>query len=298
MGPRHTVGLGTGMSRGIQLTTFWVTRDVTAAIRPSRKEWAAGSTRPVVDLVQWDTRDGTGSAMTMIRANIRNRATALVGLVVVCLSLSCSVSGVPEVSPARACDHRLARIGRAIAKYRTENGPLPQSVVGPTGLEHSWRVLVAPYVRAELDGETDLAYRFDEPWDSLHNRQELLNRVPCQYTCPSESTDLGYQLTSYLMLVHNQSGSSRDGALVSLPGDAVLVVESARCGIAYAEPRDIDLDSLLGGDSAFGVGRLNSLHPSVVKALRVDGQVIEIPKDTPSEKLRVMLQGSVGAGRQ
>ena len=44
-------------------------------------------------------------------------------------------------------------------------------------------------------------------------------------------------------------------------------------------------------DSPFGVGRLNSRHAKVVKALRADGKVIDIPKDIAKADLRKLLLG-------
>ena len=53
----------------------------------------------------------------------------------------------------------------------------------------------------------------------------------------------------------------------SLPDEAVLIVESEGCHTQYGEPKDLDLEDLFKGPSPFGIGKLNSLHPGVVKAL-------------------------------
>jgi hypothetical protein len=72
----------------------------------------------------------------------------------------------------------------------------------------------------------------------------------------------------------------------------VVIVESLDSGIEFAEPRDLLWDDLWKGPSPFGPGKLNSPHPDVVKALRVDGKVIDIPKRLSKEETRKLLMGS------
>jgi hypothetical protein len=96
------------------------------------------------------------------------------------------------------------------------------------------------------------------------------------------------------MLVRPDSAAldKNSGDAAPLPDDAVLIVESVGCRIEYGEPRDLRIEALFEGDSAFGVGKLNSLHPRVVRALRVDGKVIDIPKNISREDLRKLLEGT------
>lgn len=221
----------------------------------------------------------------------RTRAVLLVIVAAACAGCP-AVSSIPESPPEDFCQSRLTRLGKAIAMYRLEEGSLPPSIAGTGGSKQSWRTLIAPYLMGRDSHDFD--YRPDEPWDSTHNRQQFLNWVPCKFACPLESDRIDYPFASYVMLVRADSTGSAEGArnVMPLPDDAVLVVESAGCHIEYGEPRDIDIDSLFKGDSPFGVGKLNSLHPKVVKALRVDGKVIDIPKDISKEDLRRLLAGT------
>jgi hypothetical protein len=136
-------------------------------------------------------------------------------------------------------------------------------------------------------------YRPDEPWDSAHNYSLFADWVGCQFTCPLEANRFDYPFASYLMLVRASLTASgkRVPSETLLPDDAVLIVESAGCHIQYGEPKDIDIEYLFTGESSFGVGKLNSFHPNVVRALRVDGKVIDIPKDISKEALRKLLDG-------
>jgi len=156
-----------------------------------------------------------------------------------------------------------------------------------------WRAVIAPYVFPE-QGVT--SYRLDQSWQSENNRKGLLSfLVFSVHRCPLDPTPVGHPFfTSYLMLVRSPVKDSETGAMKAptLATDAVLIVESVDCGVQFAEPRDLSWDDLWKGDSPFGKGKLNSFHPKVVKALRVDGKVIDIPKDISKEELRKLLNGT------
>lgn len=83
------------------------------------------------------------------------------------------------------------------------------------------------------------------------------------------------------------------GQQQALPPNAVVIVESANCEIGIAEPRDISWDSLWEGRSPYGKGKLNSMHPEVVKGIRVDGTIIDIPKRLDREDLKMFLNGKL-----
>lgn len=220
-------------------------------------------------------------------------AARLFVIVIASVASGCPASSSrPEMPPEAFCEHRLATLQAAMARYRAESGRLPDNVTSAAGFEHSWRAVLAPYL---VEGERfPLDYRFDEPWDSSQNRRALRSRVSFRYTCPVEGPQFDYPFVSYVMLVRGgpRDADERRRFATALPDDAVLLVESAGCQIECGEPRDIDIESLFNSDSAFGVGKLNSPHPGVVKALRVDGTVIDIRKDISKEDLRMLLSGS------
>ena len=237
--------------------------------------------------------------MKHIRLSIRVLAACLAGLLLILVIRECpreETRGGPEASPSVACELRLGSLGKAIVAYRAQHGKLPQAVVsGPRGHKHSWRTLIVPYGFPERDNhEYFHDYRFDEPWDSPHNRELALHGLCFLYLCPSESRNAEYTFVSYLMLVRpNREGPDRGcPEKWTLPDDAVIVVESARCGIEFCEPKDLDWNSLWEGESPLGLGKLNSLHPRVVRAVRVDGKVIDIPKTIDKKRLRNLLNGS------
>ncbi|NQU23070.1 MAG: DUF1559 domain-containing protein [Candidatus Nealsonbacteria bacterium] len=218
------------------------------------------------------------------------------GLLYGLLCLNGCHRGAKEASPEVSCHWNLELLGKGVTGYRSAHGELPQVSIGPKGDEHSWRVLVVPCVFPEQSGITS-SYRLDQPWDSEDNRDALWpgfleNFVHSCPLDPSPTEDRFF--TSYLMLVRPSVRDSETGEMkaASLAPDAVLVVESVNCGIEFAEPRDLPWDDLWEGDSPFGKAKLNSLHRDVVMALRVDGKVIEIPKDITKKDLRKLLSGN------
>lgn len=200
--------------------------------------------------------------------------------------------GRKESSPEDSCERNLQLVAKGIAGYRNAHGDLPQFLVGAKGDKHSWRTLVIPYIFPERSATS---YHFDQPWDSSDNRKALWPGFLELFVhrCPLDPSP-GPSLTSYLMLVRAPVKDSETGEMKTPPlaSDAVLVVESVDSGVQFAEPRDLPWDDLWKGDSPFGKGKLNSLHPKVVKALRVDGKVIDIPKDITKEDLRKLLAGT------
>jgi len=136
-----------------------------------------------------------------------------------------------------------------------------------------------------------------ESWDSPHNLGALPEfGTQIHFSCPAEVRrgPAPFPFTSYLMLVRSPASSAekRSAPASSLPPDAVLIVESADCGIKFAEPRDLPWETLWEGASPFGKGKLNSFHPRVVKALRGDGKVIDIPKSIDKQDLQKLLMGT------
>jgi hypothetical protein len=230
--------------------------------------------------------------------------------------------GGREVPPEQTCRQSLVFLGEVLLRYKAEHGSFPPSVFPDrSGNNASWRVVLSPSLismgyRHLSENEREEAanglkgYRFDEPWDSKRNalwaeNNRGLDLLWNEFFCPTETeydADIGLlpnaardiqqgknpfaaHYISYLMLV-------RPDPHAALPDDAVIVVETLGCGVRVQDPRDLALDELLKAKSPFGVGRLNSVHPRVVKALRADGKVIDIPKDISKENLRKLLEGT------
>jgi hypothetical protein len=258
---------------------------------------------------------------------VRKKMSRIINSTIFAALLLCVLSCRPvsrigtEVPPERPCERHLTSIGRALSQYKAKHGLLPPPVISDSGgNKASWRMVISSDMirmcfslsKQEEKQAVDAleGYHLDEPWDSKKNLQwaeknpglELLWRL---FFCPTEieydqqiglcpnagraiergENPFAAHYISYLMLVRSDPNTV-------LPDDAVIVVESLGCGVRVQEPRDILLDELLRAESPFGIGKLNSLHPNVVKALRVDGKVIDISKDIDKEDLRKLLNGT------
>ncbi len=226
-------------------------------------------------------------------------ATPLVGVSLALGTSGCSRDNIGRRAPPdRTCHLHFEELGGAIVRYRREHGELPQTFVSREGYKHSWRLVLAPTLCAHRDTPPPLCsgYRFDKPWDSRENRRVVcLSAVACNLTCPLESRDVFYPYITDVMLVRGKTKDAKAGSSGSAPlsSDAVLIVESTNCGIEFGEPRDLNWDDLWKGESPFGKGKLNSLHPDFVRAIRVDGTVIDIPKNISRDRLRALLEGKL-----
>jgi prepilin-type processing-associated H-X9-DG protein len=192
------------------------------------------------------------------------------------------------------CTNNVKWIALAMHNYHAEYGCLPPAYIPDKSGKpmHSWRVLILPFV-----GEEDLykEYRFDEPWDGLHNKL-LANRMPKTYQCPLDGK-VG-TTTCYAMLVGPPAVSSgskscslkgiKDGA-----SNTFMVVEAVNAGINWMEPRDLDAEKMTyqvfcGEDVAKGKNDISSRHNGAANVVLCDGSVRSIAVDTDPKVVKAM----------
>ena len=146
---------------------------------------------------------------------------------------------------------KLVRIGLAMWNYRdaTLAQTFPPPVTVPPGRQRdvSWRVMLLPYL-----GEIALykRYRFEEPWDSDHNRQ-LIDQMPDAYKVPRDQPlKLGH--TSYLLPYGEKTMCPSDGAAYEFDvaqlseelRSTVLVVEADfERAVPWTTPQDLKIES-------------------------------------------------------
>jgi hypothetical protein len=166
---------------------------------------------------------------------------------------------------------------------------------------HSWRVLILPFMEQEALYKQ---YRFDEPWNGLHNRRLHTARV-ATYECPEHG--LKGTMTSYVAVVGPETAwpgtacvrlkDIKDGA-----GKTLMVTEIAESGIHWMEPRDLEASTIpLAVNPTNGQG-ISSLHRETSWRQRplgawvglADGCTRFLPTNTPSERLRALLTISRG----
>jgi prepilin-type processing-associated H-X9-DG protein len=158
-----------------------------------------------------------------------------------------SIQAAREASRRAQCVDNLKQIGQAMQKYHQANGNFPPAFLAEKDGTpmHSWRVLILPFPGTR-ERELYAKYRFDEPWNSPHNKA-MAEPMPPVYRCPSEATDAPQ--TSYAMLVGPHTVTDgptprRTGDIADGLSGTILVAEAAKAGIPWMEPRDLDAEKM------------------------------------------------------
>jgi hypothetical protein len=104
--------------------------------------------------------------------------------------------------------------------------------------------LLLPYLDKQ---DLYVQYHFDEPWDGPNNTA-LSREMPTVYRCPSDPASLPWK-TSYAMIVgpHAISDGPTARCLSDIkdgPANAIMVVEAAKAGINWMEPRDLSVEKM------------------------------------------------------
>lgn len=198
---------------------------------------------------------------------------------------------LPAVQQARQAARRtqsmnnLKQIMIAMHNYYDQHGCIPPPVLmgknnqgGEHG--HSWRIALLPYLeQAELYEQ----YRFDEPWNSPHNRQ-LTAQVPDVFRSPHSDSKTN---ASYFVLVGPDTafpgGKGLDFLKITDGMSNTIAVVEARRDIHWAEPKDIPYTSAeqleLGG-----------FTPGLFPAGFCDGSVRTISQNVDEQTLEWLIQ--------
>jgi len=204
-----------------------------------------------------------------------------------------------EASPENCCLNNLKAIGIALHHYNHQYGrfPPPYTVDEEGNRLHSWRALILPFLDRQ---DLFASIRFDEPWDSEHNRRvgsEGIRLFQCPSSASGENTN--DFLTNYVMITGPGTvGESLQGTRVediADPYDAtVLVAEVAQSDINWMEPRDYDFAAgphrlVTRPDGEIGPTDLSSYHRGVVNMLMVDGSVKRVPVDIDEKTFKALM---------
>ena len=225
--------------------------------------------------------------------------TLMVWVLVVGGGLGLLVRGVYQAREAARdaqCVNNLKQIGLALHNYHSVYDCFPPAYIADaTGKPiHSWRVLIAPFMES---GPFYYSYNLAEPWDGPNNRRAIDHHRPYWYECPSRGAKPG--LTGYVMIVGPKTsspgahsirlGDIRDGA-----GRTIVIAEVSNVDIPWAEPRDLDAETMswiIDDPSRPGISSHHDRGPAVAFA---DGTVRRLGPAQPSATLKAMTTISGG----
>jgi prepilin-type processing-associated H-X9-DG protein len=241
-----------------------------------------------------NTRQGDGSGVRpvpwrrfRVGAGITCLVATAIAVILVVLLLIPVYPHAGAASRRVCCKVNLKYIGLALQAYHDHYGTFPPAYIADSAGRpmHSWRVLLLPYLEC---WEEYKEYRFDEPWDSAHNRI-IVRSIAAEgiYRCPSdifnglERRDPGLvssEETNYMMIVG--PGTVSEGGIPGQlkhvdddPSTTLIVAEVYGTGVSWAEPRDLDVRQMsfrINGSHANGIrGR----HDEGANVLFCDGKV-------------------------
>jgi prepilin-type processing-associated H-X9-DG protein len=150
-------------------------------------------------------------------------------------------------------------------------------------------VLLLPYLE-----QKDLydQYDFNEPWNGPNNSR-LAASMPAIYACPSDVSNAGQGITSYVVVAG--PGTAFDGPKAASFRDigdgtanTLLVVESSGAQINWLEPRDLDLAQMKFAINGGG-SEISSNHVQGAQALFADGSVKMLPDTMPAQTVEGLL---------
>ncbi|HVJ66699.1 MAG TPA: DUF1559 domain-containing protein [Caulifigura sp.] len=184
-------------------------------------------------------------------AKVRRRRVIAIISVLALILMGVAFIGVREAQESAwqtMCRGRLGKLQLALINYHEVYGSLPPAYIADADGTpmHSWRVLILPF----LDARGEYAsYRFDEPWDSLHNRTIAESPVKEHFRCPSRRWKPDAPTTDYVVVMGE--GTAFPGAAPikleeikdGLP-ETILVTEIVNSRIHWMEPRDLDFRTM------------------------------------------------------
>ena len=208
----------------------------------------------------------------------------------------------PAIESAREAARRANCIGQnkffglAIHTYVDSKGYFPSAYIADKQGRpaHSWRVVLLQMDMVPLYER----YRFDEAWDSPHNR-DLAGGLPMGmsgvypwYHCATDRGSGGLD-TSYVMVVGPDTispgpKSRRLKEITDGISNTAIIGEMSESGIHWMEPRDLDFQNMSFKINDKNGQGIRSKHPGIATVVFADGGVRSLSEDTDPEIVRAL----------
>ena len=189
------------------------------------------------------------------------------------------------------CANNMRQIAEAVLNYDLANGRLPPACTADSSGAPlcSWRTLILPFL-----GRKDMfaVYQRDEPWNGPNNK--VLSQIRFdQFRCRGDA-NLHQNETSYVAIIGpGMIWSAKGGTKLSDVTDGgpntILFVEMRDAGIAWAQPRDLDLSNLPPRITKQNLLHSLSNHAGGFNAVFADAHFEFIPETIPWADFEAML---------
>jgi prepilin-type processing-associated H-X9-DG protein len=246
---------------------------------PAGSEPFSGGTLPpakYADTAPKAAGSGAGASTLLVILGVGVAVLFVCGGVLVALLLP-AVQSAREAARRVQCSNNLKQIALAFHNYHDVYKTLPPAYIPDEDGQpmHSWRVLILPFLEHQQIYEQ---YKFDEPWDSPHNRAVTSVPIPV-YSCPSDPAGAAVPTpTNYMVItgpetVFDGGEGCQFRDITDGTSNTVLVVEVAGAGVNWAQPVDLDASKLTSPLGARNPNSTGSYHPGGINVAMCDGAV-------------------------
>ncbi len=180
------------------------------------------------------------------------------------------------------CNNYLMQTVLALHGYHEVHGQLPPAYIADEDGTpiHSWRVLVLPYMEiGGLLGSSKFSYDFSKPWDAPENLAFRNSFTPGPYAaCPYCGAN--HKPDETMVVAVTGEGTAWPGT-TSISFDdvtdgtdsTICLVSIANSGIAWTEPRDLQVGSFRIADVAKSSNQVSGDHGAGIYVARLDGGI-------------------------
>ena len=203
-----------------------------------------------------------------------------------------AVQSAREAARRAQCSNHLKQIALAFHNYHDVYGTFPPAYIPDENGQpkHSWRVLILPFLeQSHLYDQ----YDFDEPWNSPNNLAVGSHAIPV-YGCPSTPGGPGSTQTSYMVItgpstVFDGGHACKLSEILDGTSNTLLVVEVFGAPVNWAEPQDLDANSITYPLGSPGGTSPASRHPGGLMVAMCDGSVRFISNSIDPQEFKALI---------
>jgi prepilin-type processing-associated H-X9-DG protein len=203
---------------------------------------------------------------------------------------------IPAVQAARTAARRMQsqnnmkQIGLAFHNYASAYGSFPAAYQKDAegNKTMSWRVAILPFLEQQ---QVYQMYKSDQPWDSAANQSVSNISIPT-YRNPAAG-DVNPTETSYMVITGPGTLFEEDKPvkfqdITDGTSNTILAVEVVGTGVKWAEPKDLDINTMVFKINSGGANSIGSPFPGGANVLMADGSVRFMSNSVLESTLKAM----------